>query len=333
MILDILNSLLNDAENTTDSALGILDTWSGGGLTFANLQNAILTSIVKAIMDAIFGCLHSILEFIQFLFFGYNGPVGPFAVIHGIIGVVSATILVIIILKKGIQNKMNLAGSGDYVHPAQLIMDVIKSSGLAVFLPWIVSFATAILPLFSELIFTQTLVFSDTTAWGALISLDERNYVEGGWEHWLVAQLNPGWWALAFFLALMVTIGAICFLISQCKWHVEMMLIDACSILAAVDSATDKKEFYETWLSSFKAICIIQVSNIAFFGLMMNRFINLCNTSNNLFSMDAILAIGASCCLIKGTIFTNKFKNGGMLGGGVSAVTNAARTGVFMLPR
>lgn len=336
MLLDILNALLNKAENTTDATLGVLENFGGGlmeGLSFANVWNAITTFFIKFILDGIFGIAYQFLNWIRNLFYGYSGPVGPFAVINAILATVSTIILIIIIMKKNAQNNLNIAGGGEGVPATQLIIDAIKASGLCVILPWFVSFATAVLPAFAEMIFTQTLIFSDSTAWGALISIDERAYVDGGWEHWLVNQLNPGWWVLSFFLALMVTIGAICFLVSQCKWHVEIMIMDACSILAALDSITDKKEFYETWLSSFKALCIVQVTNIALFGLMVNRFINLCNSSSNFFSMDAIFAIGASCCLIKGTIFTNKFKNGGMLGGGVSAVTNAARTGVFMLPR
>ncbi len=321
-MIDVLNGLLNGEGAEVDV-----------GLLTNSYQNAFMTSMVVRFMDFLSGTISNFMNLMNDLFFNYQGLVGPFAIAHGVAGTAAAVALVIVLLKNGIQNLMNMAGSGDYVSPAQIIMDVIKASGLACFLPWLVALITSIMPPVFKFILGSGFVHIGGNAWMGFLKPEERQYVEGGWDNWLVSQFNPAWWAVIAFIQLLVIISIVCFFASMCKFQVEMMFMDLFAIIAAVDSVSSKKNIYETWVQSFQAILITQVSNILFFALMINRYLALANSANNVMSINMLLVVGCGCCLIKGTVFTNKFKNGGLIGGGVGAVANVARTAMFMMPR
>lgn len=334
------NIIENAIQNTTDNVSEMtniigeqfIEALSGA---LEGYIDAAYTKIIVTVMDLFNGAINTFMEPIKNLFFGYEGLVGPFAAIHAILGGSAAIFLMIIIIKKAIQNQMNLAGSGDYVPPTQLIMDVIKSSGLAVVLPWLVSFITAILPVIMMQIATDSIYgyYAPTWKWMNLLPDDAKTHVAGGFMEWMKPKLNPAWWVLYLFLECMVLIGIICFLIKMCKYHVEIMLIDLFALPAAISSVTDNKSLYSIWLQSIEALVISNIADILFFALMIQQFTILIQGAASFSSYHSILAIGASCCLIKGTIFTNKFKQGGAVGAGTNAVANVARTAFMVMPK
>lgn len=252
--------------------------------------------------------------------FEYNGLTGTFAAIHFICGAVALTILIINIIMKGIQSTVNISTGGDYIPPVQLIWDAIKGSSMPVILPWIFSAVLAILPGLYGLLFAD-FVFS--------FPVNETGTIEN-----VISFANPGKWFFCILMFALIGLGGFCFTIKMCKFQVEMMILDAISIIAAVDSVSNKREIYENWLSTFKALIITMFANVAFYVLMQQSYYNVyASQSFGMMSVDTVLAIGAAACLIKGTIFTNKYKNGGFMGSTVSMATNAARTATTFIPK
>lgn len=295
------------------------------------------TGIIMKVNEAKVNFINSGVQALKNLFFSYkDGWIGPIVLFNGVIGLFAATLLVIITLKKGAQNLFNMAGNENYVPATQLVMDVIKSSGLAVFFPWLTAFIMGFLPLFGELALGDALsggqfyINSGITCFGNFISDEVAATLNGGWRTGISQLLNPGWWIPAALFNWLMVITIVCFMVKMCKFQVEMVIMDVTSVVAAIDSATDKKEFYELWVQSYKAVIVDFVFNCLVFGLYTTCLGIIGKTPNPLTSPYFVLAIGAAACLMKGTVLSNKFKQGGLSAGGVSTVANVARTATMM---
>lgn len=308
----------------------------GGSVQFplVNIISAIGTYTIKSANEASINFSNTLTAVVNNLFFSYKeGYVGSLVLFHALVGLFAGIILVIITLKKGAQNLFNMAGNENYTPATELIMDVIKSSGLAIFFPWLTAFIMGALPIFGKfaladgyLAICSHLLGANTTVFGNFIPQDLTSTLNGGWDVWIGHILNPGWWIAGTIFNFMLLISLICFVLRLCKFQVEMLLMDVTSIVAAIDSATTKKEFYELWLQSYKALVIDFIFNCLIFGLFTHCIQILDKTQNPLTSPYFMLAIGSCACLMKGTTLSNKFKQGGLAAGGVSAVANVART-------
>ena len=323
----------------------LLGNLTGGffGETFDifGLLGDMWTYIIKSANDATVNFTSSMSEMVNNLFFSYDkGYVGVIVVFHSLVGMFAAIVLVIITLKKGAQNLFDKAANGDSVPVTKLIMDVIKSCGLAVFLPWLTAFIMGVLPIFGKYILADAFVniFYQMpgagelkTSFGYFIPDDVAATLNGEWQTGISQLLNPGWWIFGTLFNLLVAIAFVCFVVRLCKFQVEMLIMDVTSIVAAIDSATDKKEFYELWIQSYKALIIDFIFNCLIFGLFSKCNGILWATPNPMASPYFVLELGAAACLMKGTILSNKFKQGGLAAGGVSAVANVARTAPMVL--
>lgn len=269
----------------------------------------------------------------EVVFSEYSGVTGAFSMLHTIAGSAALLVMIIMITVKGIQGMLNNASGGEYVPPMQLVIDTIKSCILAVCLPWIMVIVLELLPQIGKLLYLDGVIarFFTTSVWDKFINGSAVDYIEGA--ETVSMYFNPTWWMFSLFMEFCLWLGNVFFMAKMCKFQVEVMLLDATALIAAVDSSTNKREFYENWISSFKALGITFLANVAFYSLMQRCYYSLMHSGTAVICIDSILAIGAALCLIRGTIFTNKYKSGGFMGSGVSGMTNMARSAMFMIPR
>lgn len=269
----------------------------------------------------------------ELIFSGYSGVSGAFALIHSIAGAAALIALIILASYKGIQAMINNASGGDYTPPLQVIMDVVKSCIYAVSIPWLMVLILGILPSLGKLIYYDGVVamFPSTTVWDKFVSGNVVEYKEA--SETITLYFNPTYWLFTIFMEFCLWLGNICFMAKMCKFQVEVMFLDATALIAAIDSSTTKKDFYENWTQTFKALLITNIANTAFYSLAQSCYYTLRSSGTTVMCFEAVFAIGAALCLIRGTIFTNKYKSGGFMGSAVSGVANAARSATMMIPK
>ncbi len=284
----------------------IAENFINGSITFVlNLVNGLLNSSASALNNA---------DNVRSNFADYM------AGLYAIIAAVYATALVVFSLYKVLRALIEIStGNREYKPIGQIIWDVVVSSASRIMLPWILGLVTAFLPNLQVAITNATV----TEVKSNIYALIDRISTEGYSSVFGTSAVFP----LVLLILIFLTVSNVFYYFTMAKYQVDLMLLEIMAPAAALDKATENKEFYTTWKRTIISIFISVACKILLNGVMCvatSKLVANATLFTNPFNAYYMLIIGCGICIIKEPEIVKTYKYSSGAGHGVMNLLRSA---------
>ncbi len=283
-------------------------TWEnliGSENIFDVINNEINKALVKFVIDMVIESLKCLNIFTAM------GIMGDIVTnIHGVILGIASIALIIIITYKIINNLISIStGGSDYVPTGQLIWDTVKSSVGTFYLPMLVTFVAALLPELQGEINKVTL----ETVLNNLMTLRDK-MGQDGFQIIMINSIFP-----MFMLYCIMSIANFIYFFTICKMQIDFVILQILAPVAAIDHATNNKEFFTTWKKTLISISISMIIKVILLAVMIQTSTQLVTSSlSGQTSFEWAMVIGCAICIIKEPEIIKNYRYNTGLGQNVS---------------